>query len=245
MSSDNVAVQITDVTKIFHIHHNAPTTIFERLSKSFSKKNIETLLALDQINIKINHGEMIGIIGKNGSGKTTLLRVIAGIIEPTSGRIMINGKMAPFLSLGASFNPELDSRENIILYGMLLGIPKKIIISKINSILEFAELEKYADVKLKHFSTGMFMRLAFSVAISIEPDIFLIDEVMAVGDESFQEKSFQKLLSFKKQGRTIILVSHNLTQVEKLCDRAILIQNGKISAVGNSIEVVKKYKDSL
>jgi len=170
---------------------------------------------------------------------------MAGIIEPTSGEVIVNGKIAPFLSLGSGFNPELTAKENIILYGMLLGESKGVIIKKMPDILEFAELQDYANVKLKKFSTGMYMRLAFSIAISLDPDIILIDEILAVGDIAFQQKSFEKLMSYKKNGKTIILVSHALEQIENLCDRAVLLNEGHIETAGDPKTVVQKYRELL
>lgn len=244
-SIPNVLI-LKNVQKIFRLHHNAPTTIYERLTKILKKnEHIENLLILDNINLEIKQGEMIGIIGRNGSGKTTLLKIMAGIVEPTKGKVIVKGTIAPFLSLGSGFNPELDAEENIIMYGMLLGIPKQKIRSQIDKILKFAELEHYRDVKLKTFSSGMFMRLAFSVAVSLDPDILLIDEVLAVGDTSFQQKSFQKLLSFKEDGKSIILVTHSLEQIENLCDRAVYLHGGHVIAIGPPKEVVEIYKNSL
>jgi len=200
---------------------------------------------LDNINLEIKQGEMVGVIGRNGSGKTTLLRIISGVLEPKEGKVIVKGRLTPFLALGSGFNPELDAKENIILYGILLGASKNKILGEIDNILEFAELEDYIDVKLKRFSSGMFMRLAFSVAVSLNPDILMIDEVLAVGDASFQQKSFQKLLSFKKENKTIILVTHDLDQVERLCSKAIFLKDGKIAASGQPKLVVEKYKNSL
>jgi ABC-type polysaccharide/polyol phosphate transport system ATPase subunit len=243
LTSENFEIiKLRNIKKIYKIHHNTTSTILERISKLFSRDNLETRTILENVNISIKQGEFIGIIGKNGSGKSTLLKIIAGIIPPTEGDLSVNGTIAPFLSLGSSFNPELDARENIILYGMLLGFSKKSIKSKINEILQFAELEKYSDVKLKTFSTGMFMRLAFSVAITLDPDILLIDEVLAVGDEGFQQKSFNKLISFKEKGKTIIFVSHALDQIQNMSDKVILIHDGGVHSMGNPKEIIENYK---
>lgn len=239
------AIILRNVTKKFYLHHNIPSTIFERISNMFKNNSTEEFFALKNINLEIKHGEMIGIIGRNGGGKSTLLKIMSGVLEPTSGEVIVNGKATAFLSLGSGFNPQLDAIENIILYGMLLGASKNWISSQVKNILKFAELEHFSDVKLKDFSSGMFMRLAFSVAISLDPDIILIDEVLAVGDASFQQKSFQKLLSFKNAGKSIVIVTHNLEHVLNLCDRAVFIQNGNVESIGKPDKVVELYRKSL
>jgi len=239
------ALVLKGIKKEFDLNHKQHSTIYERITNAMKKKQSQKLLVLDNVNLEIKQGEMIGVIGRNGSGKTTLLRIMSGVLEPDEGKVIVNGRLVPFLALGSGFNPELDGKENIILYGILLGASKERILKEIDNILEFAELEDYADVKLKHFSTGMFMRLAFSVAVSLNPDILMIDEVLSVGDASFQQKSFEKLLSFKKENKTIILVTHDLDQVERLCNRAIFLKDGKIAASGQPKLVVEKYKNSL
>ena len=236
---------LKNIKKMFTITNQSSNTIFEFFTSFLNKKTYRNFLALDNINLDIKQGEMIGIIGQNGSGKSTLLKIMSGILYPTDGNIIVKGKVAPFLSLGSGFNPELNALENIILYGILLGAKKNDIVKKINEILKFAELENYANVKLKNFSTGMYMRLAFSVAVNLDPDIIMIDEVLSVGDLSFQQKSFNKLISFKNSGKTIILVTHVLDPVEQLCDRAIFLKNGSVAAMGEPKMVVEKYKNSL
>lgn len=238
-------IKLSNITKIYRVYHNSPSTIKERIAKLFLQNHVDRRVVLDGIDLTIKSGELVGVIGKNGSGKSTLLKILAGVIEPTSGSVSIHGTIAPFLSLGSGFNSELDARENIILYGLLLGHTKKSIMSKIDEILHFAELEAYSDIKLKTFSSGMLMRLAFSIAVSLDPDILLIDEVLAVGDESFQQKSFNKLISFRNLGKTIVFVTHNLTQVESLCDRAIFINDGKIHSMGDPHEIVENYKNLI
>jgi len=236
---------LKNIQKVFKIQKQTSNTIFETFINFKNRNTGKNFLALNEINLDIKKGEMIGIIGRNGSGKSTLLKTIARVLEPTSGKIIINGKIIPLLALGSGFNGELSAKENIIFYGMLLGAKKNYIIKKINEIIQFAELENYIDVKLKQFSTGMNLRLAFSVAMFLDPDIILIDEVLSVGDESFQKKSFDKLMSFKKSGKTIILVTHSLDVVENLCDRAAYLDKGKIIEIGDSTQVVKAYRESF
>lgn len=239
------AIVLENIQKFFKIQNQTSNTIFETFINFKNRKSTKTFQALNKITLNIKKGEMVGIIGRNGSGKSTLLKIITRILEPSSGKLTINGKLTPLLALGSGFNGELSAKENIIFYGMLLGTKKDYILKKINPIIQFAELENYLDVKLKHFSSGMYLRLAFSVAMFVDPDIILIDEVLSVGDESFKKKSFDKLMSFKKSGKTIILVTHALDLVENLCDRAIFLDNGKIVEIGNSKEVVKTYRESF
>lgn len=236
---------LENIQKVFKIQEQTSNTIFETFINFKNRKTAKNFLALNEINLDIKKGEMIGIIGRNGSGKSTLLKTIARVLEPTSGKITINGKLTPLLALGSGFNGELSAKENIIFYGMLLGAKKNYIIKKINEIIQFAELENYINVKLKQFSSGMNLRLAFSVAMFLDPDIILIDEILSVGDESFQKKSFDKLMSFKKSGKTIILVTHALDVVENLCDRAAYLDKGKIVEIGDSKQVVKTYRESF
>jgi len=236
---------LENVQKVFKIQDQTSNTIFETYINFKNRRLAKNFLALNKINLDIKKGEMIGIIGRNGSGKSTLLKIIAGVLEPTSGKIIINGKITPLLALGSGFNGELSAKENIIFYGMLLGAKKNYILKKINEIIQFAELENYLDVKIKHFSSGMHLRLAFSVAVFLDPDTILIDEVLSVGDESFQKKSFDKLMSFKESGKTIILVTHALDLVENLCDRAAYLDKGKIIEIGDSKQVVKVYRESF
>ena len=241
MTEDN-AIEVANVSKSFRIYHERTSTLYDHLTGILDKKrHYEELKVLDNISFNVKKGEMIGIIGRNGEGKTTLLRLLTRIFKPDSGTIKINGSIVPFLELGSGFQPELTAVDNIVTYGILLGFTKKQIREKIPSILEYAELEKFADTKLKHFSSGMYTRLAFSTAVQVDPDILLVDEVLSVGDVPFQEKSFHTFLSFKKRGKTIVFVSHSLQQVTRLCDRAIFLDQGKIHSIGKPSEVVNDF----
>jgi len=239
------SITVKNVKKLYNVQHQNSSSIFEKISTIGKKTKSEKIVALDGISFDIKHGEMIGIIGRNGSGKSTLLKILAGIIDPSQGYATTRGKVAPFLALGSGFNPELTAKENIILYGILLGASKNEMVRKFDEILGFAELEKYQDVKLKAFSSGMFMRLAFSVAVNMNPDIILIDEVLAVGDASFQQKSFKKLMEFKDIGKTIVLVTHALELVESYCNRAIFLDKGKAMAIGPPKMVIEEYRNAL
>lgn len=236
------AIEIRNLSKSFRVFHEKRSTLYEHLVGMLNrKKNYEKLNVLDNVSFDVKKGEMIGIIGKNGEGKTTLLRILSGIFKPDSGSVKVNGSITSFLELGSGFQPELTAVDNVILYGILLGFTRKEMKEKLQKILEFAELEKFADTKLKNFSSGMYARLAFATAIQVDPDILLVDEVLSVGDVPFQEKSFQTFLAFKKKGKTIVFVTHNLAQVQRLCDRAIFLMNGKIRKIGNPNEVVNEF----
>lgn len=240
--SNNV-LEVKNVSKAFRIYHEKRNSIYEAITGIFNNRRYyETLTVLKDISFSLKRGEMLGILGRNGVGKTTLLRIIAGIYKPDLGKVITDGTLIPFLSLGSGFQPELTAKANIILYGVLLGIPRKKITEKVNDVIKFAELEKFADTKLKNFSAGMYARLAFSTAIQVDPDIMLMDEILSVGDLSFQKKSFDTFLSFKKCGKSIILVTHSMEPVIQYCDRAILIDDGKIQSMGKPEDVVAEYQ---
>lgn len=227
------SIQINDISKTFKLDTWNITHTISKLRK---------IKPINNISLNIEKGKMIGIIGKNGSGKTTLLRMIAGIFHPDKGSITVNGKIGPLLQVGLGSNDEFTVAENIITYGILLGFKKKIIHDKIPEIIKFAELEEYRDVKMKYLSSGMKVRIMFSTAMLIDPDILLVDEVISVGDASFREKSFNAFLSFKKRDKTIILVSHNLTLIRQLCDEVYVMDKGEIIYHGDPKDVVSKYE---
>lgn len=216
-----------------------------RLSKNelASKSKLKDKKIIDNVSFNIEKGKMIGIIGKNGSGKTTLLRLIAGILKQDEGEMITNGKIGPLLQIGVGSNEELSVKENIIFQGILLGFDKHTITDKVLEILKFAELEEYVNTKMKHLSSGMKVRIMFSTAMSMNPDILLVDEVISVGDISFRQKSFDSFLSFKKRNKTIIFVSHNLSIVQKICDEVIMLDKGKIIEIGEPAKVIKTYQN--
>lgn len=226
---------------------NKDSIIVENLVKTFkAPKNFNDksnlIYALNSISFSVEKGQILGIIGKNGSGKTTLLRTVSGIYNPTSGNITVNGKLAPVLQIGIGFRNEISCVENIIMYGLLLGLQKDEIKSKVRSILEFADLEDFAKMKLKYFSSGMRTRLAFATAMQIKSEIFLVDEILAVGDMDFKQKSFDEFMRLKKEGKTIIHTTHNLSAVEKFSDKVLFLDRGKQIEIGDPKEVVSKYK---
>jgi len=237
------AIEVDHLSKQFRIPHERKITVYQHLAGLISggSYSYEVFNALQDISFTIEHGETFGVIGPNGSGKSTLLKILAGVLYPDSGTVHINGKIAPFLELGVGFQPDLTAKENIYLYGAIMGLSKKEIASKYDEILDFAELKRFENMKLKNFSSGMTVRLAFSTAIQTDPDILLVDEVLAVGDESFQRKCGDKIDEIREAGKTIILVSHAMGTVQELCERCILIQNGVVTSSGKTKEVVSKY----
>jgi ABC-type polysaccharide/polyol phosphate transport system ATPase subunit len=240
---NEISIKLQNVSKAFRIYHEKHDTVFSQIV-NFRKAKYETLQVLKNISFTVQKGEILGIIGRNGSGKSTLLRIISKILQPDSGDVYVNGTLTPLLQLGTGFNNELSARDNIVLSGLFMGFSKKVIEDKIEEIINFAEVEKFADTKLKHFSSGMYMRLAFAVAIQVEPDILLVDEVLAVGDTFFQQKGLQAFEDYKKRGKTIILVSHDLRTISSFCDRAIYLQNGEIKDIGEPSKVIEEYLKS-
>jgi len=237
-----ISINVENVSKAFRIYHEKRDTIYEAITGFFNKKkHYEKLQVLDDVSFDIKKGEMFGIIGKNGTGKTTLLRLLAGIYKPDSGKITVNGYLIPFLGLGAGFQAQMTAKENVLLYGKLLGFSKDEIRDQFQEIIKYAELEKFADTKIKNFSSGMYARLAFATAIQVNPDIVLIDEILAVGDIQFQKKSHETFLSFKKRKKTIVVVTHDLKTIKENCDRAMFLDNGKIASIGDPAKVIIDY----
>lgn len=238
-------IRVQNVSKAFRVYQEEKT-IFGKVRNTLTRRAFyEELRVLNNISFTVNKGEMLGVIGRNGSGKTTLLRLIAGIMRPNYGNIYTEGNIVPLLELGTGFDGDLTAQENIVQYGIILGFNPSEIRSKADEILEFSELEKFADTKLRKFSTGMVARLAFSTAAQIQPDILLVDEVLSVGDVTFQQKSLKAFSAFKENRRTILFVSHNLSSIRKLCDRAILLHNGQIAGIGDVENVIDAYLGTL
>lgn len=205
----------------------------------------EYFWALKNINLNIYKGEKVGIIGVNGSGKSTILKITSGVITPTEGVVDVSGKISPLIELGAGFHPELTGRENIYLNGVILGLKNEEIEEKFESIVKFAELKDFIDTPVKHYSSGMYMRLGFAIAIHVEPDILLIDEILAVGDIGFQKKCLEKMEEFHQKGVTIVVVTHSMETIINFCDRAILLSGGRLVYQGNPDKIVEKYKSLL
>ncbi|MFH0223151.1 ABC transporter ATP-binding protein [Vibrio furnissii] len=237
-------IKFKSVTKDYTLHSNLPYGIKGvLLSPIKTLKTLKTskFRALDNLSFDIKSGEAVALIGKNGAGKSTILSLIAGVMKPTSGSVIVNGSIAPMLELGGGFHFELTGRENIVLNGCLLGFTKKEIQNKIEDIIAFSELGIFIDQPIRTYSSGMLARLGFSIISQMEPDIIIIDEVLAVGDQAFQEKCYSKINEFRANGATILLVSHNMSDVQKICDRVLWIEEHKIKAIGTPEEIVAQY----
>lgn len=239
-------VRVEDLWKKFRIPHERRTTIFENMigvlqmlgGKTFS---YEEFWALKEVSFTVAKGESLGVIGENGSGKSTLLKILANILRPDRGNVEATGRIAPILELGVGFHPDLTAKENILVYGTIMGLKNSELRKRMDSILQFAALERFRDAKLKNLSSGMQMRLGFSVAMETDPDIFLVDEALAVGDMDFQRKCLSKFKEFKNEGKTIILVSHALNLVGEFCEKALLLSKGEMISFGETEVVINEY----
>lgn len=236
-----LAIQLIEVTKTFLVPKEKMDSLRERLLNFKFRSQTRAFKALNQVNLEVKTGEWLGVIGPNGSGKSTLLKIIAGIYEPSKGRIEVNGQLVPFLELGVGFNPDLSARDNIWLNGVILGMTRKNIREKMETIINFAGIRPFINQKLKNFSSGMQVRLAFSIAIQSPGDIFLLDEVLAVGDYGFRQKSKKVFQQLKHAGKTVIIVSHEFDQIKEYCDRAIWLNQGKIVSFGRPKSVIAQY----
>ena len=238
------AVRVDDVSKRFRIYKEKMTSLKERVLK-FGRVPFEEFWALQDIDLVIEQGETVGLLGHNGSGKSTLLKCMAGILQPTSGEIEVSGRLAALLELGAGFHPELTGRENVYLNASILGMSKREIARRFDDIVAFAELERFIDNQVKHYSSGMYVRLGFAVAVNMEPDVLLVDEVLAVGDENFQRKCLDRVRQFQREGRTIVFVTHAADLVRQICDRAAVLDHGQMVALGTPGEAVRAYREHL
>lgn len=242
IKSDEVAISLQNVKKVFNLPHERRDTIKSVFVNVFRPKTTyEKQLVLDDISFEIKKGEFFGIVGRNGSGKSTLLKVLAEIYKPNEGSVALHGTLTSFIELGIGFNPELTGKENVFLNGAILGLTRKEVEEKYDQIVEFAELEKFMDQKLKNYSSGMQVRLAFSIAIQAHNDILLIDEVLAVGDADFQKKCANIFREIKNSDKTVVFVSHDMGAVKEYCDRAVLLENGKIISSGDTEKVANDY----
>lgn len=241
MNDDRIAVSVNDIHKEFILPQSKNTTFKQTVVNIVKKNNKVTQKVLDGISFDVYKGDFFGIVGRNGSGKSTLLKLLAGVYAPTSGEITLNGKLTPFIELGVGFNPELSGRDNVYLNGALLGFNRKAMDKMYDEIVNFAELAPFMGQKLKNYSSGMQVRLAFSIAIKAKNDILIFDEVLAVGDEAFQRKCLDVFERYKAQGQTVILVTHDMATVKRYCTRAVLIHDGKLLKEGNPIAVADEY----
>lgn len=235
-------IKVSNVTQRFRVVQERPDTLRELFAKFFRHQSkVHDFEAVKNASFEIAHGEMVGILGHNGSGKSTLLKIIAGVYRPTSGKVEVRGTIAPLLELGAGFHPELTGRENITLNGLLLGYSKREIRGREEKIIEFADIGEFIDAPVKQYSSGMYTRLAFAVATEVNPDILVMDEILAVGDIQFQEKCFARLQRFRAMGKTILLVTHSVSQVLEYCDRSLVMDRGQIVFDGDPEGAVTRY----
>lgn len=239
-------IQVEDLWKKFKIPHEKRTTILENIAGALQildreRFTYEEFWALKSVNFSVEPGEFVGVIGENGSGKSTLLEIIARILRPDKGTVRVAGTIAPILELGVGFHPELTARENILIYGSIMGMKNNELKKRMSSILQFAGLERFRDAKLKNLSSGMQVRLGFSVAVETDPDIFLIDEALAVGDMQFQKKCLDKFKDFKAEKKTILFVSHALGLVKEFCEKTLFLSKGEMISFGPTIDVISQY----
>jgi ABC-2 type transport system ATP-binding protein len=237
-------ITASGVGKRFLIHHQRATSFKERVLRA-RRSNAEEFWALRGIDLRVDGGETVGLIGANGSGKSTLLKLLAGILEPNAGKVMVRGRVASLLELGAGFNGELTGRENIYLNASILGLSRREISRNFESILEFSGLEQFIDNQVKHYSSGQYVRLGFAIAVHVEPDILLVDEVLAVGDEAFQAKCLAKIAEFQERGCTILFVTHSLDMVPKLCNRGLVLDHGRVMHDGDPLEAAERLRSLL
>ncbi|TSA18410.1 ABC transporter ATP-binding protein [bacterium] len=235
-------IELQSVSKVFSIPHERKRTLFHWLSSlGKGRYEFEPLYALRDINLEIEQGEFVGVIGRNGCGKSTLLKIISRIYRPTKGTAKVQGSIFPLLELGVGFQPEFSCKENVFLYGSTLGFTRKQLTARLDSIIEFAELERFIDAKLSTLSTGMIVRLAFAIAVQSDASIYLVDEGLAVGDSDFKEKCRQEFIRMKQQKRTMLFVSHDMAEIEQFCDRVFVMENGQIVQRGAAREMIDFY----
>ncbi|MDE2282766.1 MAG: ATP-binding cassette domain-containing protein [Actinomycetales bacterium] len=237
-------IEVQDISKRFTIHHERNQTLKERILHPRSGSS-EIFDALNDINFSVAQGETLGIVGHNGSGKSTLLKCICGVLKPTTGQIRLRGNLAALLELGAGFQHELSGRDNVYLYGSMLGFTRKMVDAIFDDVVAFSELEHFIDTPVKFYSSGMYVRLAFAVAVNVNPDILVVDEVLAVGDERFQAKCIDRIRRFQREGRTILLVTHQADTVRAICDRAIVLDHGNMVADGPVTDALRIFRERL
>lgn len=238
------AIEFANVSKRFRMERDRPRSFqqaFVSLVQRRQNAENDVFWALRDVSFNVKHGQSIGLIGSNGSGKSTSLKIIAKIIQPTSGVVRVNGRVTALLELGAGFHPELSGRDNVFLNGAMMGLSREDITRRLDSIVHFAELEEFIDVPVKHYSSGMYVRLGFSVSVHLEPEILLVDEVLAVGDASFQHKCMGRIADLRRKGVTIVLVTHDLGAVQNLCEEAVWFDKSEMRAIGKPTDVVMTY----
>jgi ABC-type polysaccharide/polyol phosphate transport system ATPase subunit len=237
------ALAVRDVAKTFRLPHQQATTLKERVLHPLRATTYDELRALEDVSFSVPEGEFLGVVGRNGSGKSTLLKCLAGIYEVDRGSVDVRGRLSPFIELGVGFNPELTARDNVVLNAIMLGLSRRQARERFDEVLRFAELEPFVDLKLKNYSSGMHVRLAFAVAVQVEAEILLVDEVLAVGDAAFQQKCYDQFQRLKDAGRTIVFVTHDMGAVQRFCDRAVLLERGRVVDIGAPEAVARHYNE--
>ena len=243
LASSPTAVTAHRVSKVFRMPHVRYSTLKERALHPFAASTADEFQALRDVSLQAKRGEFFGIVGRNGSGKSTLLKCVAGIYAIDSGSISVNGRLSPFIELGVGFNPELSARDNVLINAIMLGLSRREARARFDEIIEFAELEEFVDLKLKNYSSGMSVRLGFSVAIQVEADVLLVDEVLAVGDAAFQQKCFAEFDRLKEENRTILFVTHDMASVERFCDRGLVLDRGRMVDEGHPEQITRTYNE--
>ena len=239
--ADDISVRADGVSKTFSLPREQLSTLKERVLHPTRRRRHDELRALRDVSFEVRTGEVFGIVGRNGSGKSTLMKCLAGIYQADAGEMWLRGRMAPFIELGVGFNPDLTAHDNVLVNAVMLGLTPDEARRRYASIMDFAELHDFAELKLKNYSSGMQVRLAFSVMVHVDADLLLIDEVLAVGDAAFQQKCFDVLQRSRAEGRTILLVTHDMHQVQRFCDRALLLERGRVVAIGDAADVARRY----
>src|SRR5690242_9683233 len=237
------AIVVDRLHKSFRLPQRRYSTLKERVLHPLRSQRYEELHAVNDLSLTVGRGEFFGIVGRNGSGKSTLLKCLAGIYRPDAGRIAIHGRLSPFIELGVGFNPDLTARDNIVINAVMMGLSRREARQRFESIIAFAELEEFVDLKLKNYSSGMAVRLGFATAIQVDADILLVDEVLAVGDAAFQQKCFEEFTRLREEGKTIVFVTHDMHAVERFCDRAMLIERGEVLEIGGPRAVALAYNE--
>ena len=238
--NNDIAIEVNDVDKSFKVYYDKANTLKERIL-FWNRNRHEVREVLSDITLTVHKGETVALVGINGSGKSTLLKLMTQIIYPNKGTIKTYGKLVSLLELGAGFHPDFSGRENIYFNASIFGLSKKEIDARLDDIIAFSELGDYIDNPVRTYSSGMYMRLAFSIAINVDAEILLIDEILAVGDQHFQERCYEKMMELKKEGKTMVFVTHSMNAVKKFCDRAVWISNGRVRMDGNTEDVVNEY----
>jgi ABC-type polysaccharide/polyol phosphate transport system ATPase subunit len=243
LASAPVAVEIDGLAKTFRLPHQRYSTLKERALHPFRSTTYDELKALRAVDLDIRSGEFFGIVGRNGSGKSTLLKCLAGIYRPDAGRITIHGRLSPFIELGVGFNPDLTARDNIVINAVMMGLSRREARQRFESIIAFAELEEFVDLKLKNYSSGMAVRLGFATAIQVDAEVLLVDEVLAVGDAAFQQKCYEEFTRLREANKTIIFVTHDMNAVERFCDRGMLIERGNVLEIAEPRKIARAYNE--